>query len=498
MKRAVLLTVLMAFGGWSGCKANGEGIATAARPEGGGGGVMDSAQGGGGTGGGSLGSAGTSGPGSVSNQTNASGGDAGAPGGAGGSLGIDGGNSAVGSGGVASTSGVPAGAGAPGGGGAPGSAGAVAPGGTPASAGATASAGVPASGGAAASAGAPTSGGATASGGVPGSGGATASGGTATPRLDGGLAGNTGQGNAGTSGSDAAVVLADAQRGGISGTGGDSGSGGASGSSGDTGLGQDDGSRSDDRPDIDAGSDSRDGSARRLLWSDEFDLGTYATADPTKWNIITWDPDTVNGEKQKYTARRQNVFHDGQGHLVLRGLHDSWAGNGDVYPYTSGRVQTDGLFEFKFGRIEVRAKLPAGQGSFPAMLLMGTSGSWPRCGEIGLMEQWGQDKSWLYCSTYAGGVSGDIGNIKVSLPEATNVSSDFHVYALDWYADHMVFFIDDVEVARSDFDSTSPFYTNTFYLIFDVAIGGEMGGTIDDANGFPMDMVLDYVRVYAP
>jgi beta-glucanase (GH16 family) len=112
-----------------------------------------------------------------------------------------------------------------------------------------------------------------------------------------------------------------------------------------------------------------------------------------------------------------------------------------------------------------------------------------------MMEQWGQDKSWLYCSTYSG-VSSDIKQ-QVTFPDAATLSSNFHVYALEWYSDHMVFFIDGVQVARSNFDATSPFNTGTYYLIVDVAIGGNMGGAIDDASGFPMDMVLDYVRVYS-
>ena len=301
----------------------------------------------------------------------------------------------------------------------------------------------------------------------------------------------------GNSGSDAAADAA-----GAAGSGGSSGSDagadadGAADSPGtasrDAGLEANDSARSDGASGKDAGFDS--GPSWRPVWSDEFNLSANTGADATKWNVPTWEPNTVNGEQQKYTARVQNVFHDGQGHLVLRGLHDFWTSNGTVYPYTSGRLQSDGKFQFSFGRVEVRAKLPAGQGSFPAILLMGTTGNWPQCGEIGMMEQWGQDKSWLYCSTYSG-TSSDI-NQKVTFPNTTTLSSDFHVYALEWYSDHMVFFIDDVQVARSNFDTTSPFSTGSFYLILDVAIGGTMGGTIDDVNGFPMDMVLDYVRVY--
>lgn len=235
-----------------------------------------------------------------------------------------------------------------------------------------------------------------------------------------------------------------------------------------------------------------DASPWRPVWSDEFDREANAGVVASKWNVSTWNPGTVNNEEQKYTARTQNIFHDGEGHLVLRGLHEASAAN----PYTSGRIQTDGKYEFKFGRIEIRAKLPAGQGSFPGMVLMGTNGSWPSCGEIGLMEQRGQDKGSVYCSTYSDSQN-DLSK-KVTFPTTTSLSAEFHTYALEWFTDHMVFFIDDKEVARREFGANSPFATdnNNFYLILDVALGGSMGGTIDDA-AFPMDMVLDYVRVYA-
>jgi len=304
-------------------------------------------------------------------------------------------------------------------------------------------------------------------------------------------------GSGGTSGSDAGVDADDApQSGGSSGSDGGTDADDTFDSAGpDAGLGANDGASSDGASGTDVRFDS--GPNWRLVWSDEFNLGVNAGADPNNWNVATWEPNTVNGEQQKYTARVQNVFHDGQGDLVLRGLDIPWTNSGTTYQYTSGRLQTDGKFEFSFGRVEVRAKLPAGQGSFPAVVLMGTTGKWPQCGEIGMMEQLGQDKTWLYCSTYAGGASGDIGNQKVTFPNATTLSSDFHVYALEWYSDHMVFLIDDVQVAQSNFDTASPFYTGKFYIILDVAIGGSMGGTIGDASAFPMDMVLDYVRVYS-
>jgi beta-glucanase (GH16 family) len=316
------------------------------------------------------------------------------------------------------------------------------------------------------------------SGDTSGSEGGVPSGGTSSSDGETGFGGTP---SGGTSGSDA-------------GEGSDSASGGST-SGRDTGLVSNDGATGDGLSASDAGFDSGTSPNWHLVWSDDFTLDVSTGVDTTKWTPATSEPGAVNGEKQKYTARAQNLFHDDQGHLVLRGLHDSWRSNGTTYPYTSARVQTDSIPQLKFGRVEVRAMLPAGQGSYPAILLMGTTGNWPQCGEVGIMEQWGQDKSWLYCSSYSGAAS-DI-NQKVTFPNATTLSSDFHVYALEWYSDHMVFFIDGAQVARSNFDKTSPFYTGTFYIILDVAIGGNMGGTIDDAGGFPMDMVLDYVRVYS-
>lgn len=454
------LTVLLAFGAFSGCMMEEEGVHPPPVSPAGGGGSVSLADGTAASGGASWSSE-RSGGASGSAGTPAS--EAGA--GSGGSS-FDGGTSgtdaAAGSGGTSASGGTS------GGGTAAGSGGASTRGTSGSEAGAG-SGGSSASGGTSSSDPGSGSGGSSASGGTSGTDAAAGSGGTST--------------NGGTSGTDAAA-----------GSGGSSTSGGTSGS--DAGSGLKDGAGADGSSGKDAGAESAPSPSWQLVWWDEFNLGPNFGVDATKWNVATWEPNTVNGEQQKYTTRPQNVFYDNQGHLVLRGLHDSWNSNGTVYPYTSGRLQTDGKFQFGSGhRLEVRAKLPAGRGSFPAILLMGTTGNWPQCGEIGLMEQWGQDKSWLYCSTYSGG-SSDIKQ-QVTFPSATTLSSDFHVYVLDWYSDHMVFFIDGMQVARSNFDATSPFFTGTYYLIFDVAIGGTMGGTIDDAGGFPMDMVLDYVRVYS-
>jgi beta-glucanase (GH16 family) len=252
-----------------------------------------------------------------------------------------------------------------------------------------------------------------------------------------------------------------------------------------------------------AGRDGRDasdvlrgeaGATLNLVWYDEFNAAANTGVDVSKWSYVTWLPGQVNNEKQQYTSNLTNVHHDGNGNLVLSGQYKPSA----TSSYTSGRIDTNGKVSFGPGhRIEVRAKLPAGAGSFPGIVMMGTSGTWPTCGQLSLMEQYGQDKSWFYSTVYAGSAagSGSTDKIAYDFPDATTASTDFHVYSVDWYTDHVVFQVDGDEILSSAYATTSPLHNVTEYLILDVALGGDMGGTIDN-TAFPMDMLVDYVRVY--
>jgi beta-glucanase (GH16 family) len=242
----------------------------------------------------------------------------------------------------------------------------------------------------------------------------------------------------------------------------------------------------------DTSSDSQP--ALRLLWSDEFEGDADSGVDTTKWSYATWPPDTINGELQQYTSSRENVLLDGDGHLIIRAIRTPR----QTAEYTSGRIQTNGKFWFKTGRIEVSARLPAGVGSFPGIVMLGTDGAWPSCGEIGLMEQYGQDKSWFYASAYAeiSAGSGNKRNVRHDFSDAITASRDFHVYSVDWYTDHLVFQVDGEEIMRTSFNTSSPFYTTAEYIILDVAVGGTMGGEVDTTT-FPTEMVVDYVRVYS-
>ncbi len=326
----------------------------------------------------------------------------------------------------------------------------------------------------------------------------------------GGVAGTNGDPTGGTIGTGGVSTDVQGSTGGMLGTGGNDATGGtaepggtdgsigiaASGSGGQQNIDAAPDASASDRPlsptDVGGGLDA--GQALTLVWSDEFDGPANTGVDPTKWSYITWDPDTVNNEVQKYTNLPDNVFLDGSGHLVIRALKMA-AG---PYPYTSGRIETDGKVSFgPAHRIEVSAKLPAGIGSFPGIVMNGTSGNWPQCGELAIMEQWGQDKTWFYATSYADSVAnGNSGNIKYTFPKATTASSDFHLYALDWYSDHLVFQVDGNQILSQPYATTSPFHNIPESITLDLALGGNMGGTIDP-NGFPMVMVVDYVRVYA-
>jgi beta-glucanase (GH16 family) len=116
---------------------------------------------------------------------------------------------------------------------------------------------------------------------------------------------------------------------------------------------------------------------------------------------------------------------------------------------------------------------------------------------LALMEQHGQDKRWFYATASAGSDpgSGSTGNVRYDFPNASTASADFHVYAVDWSADQVVFSVDGETIVASTFTSSSPFYSIPEYIVLDVALGGTMGGDIDNTD-FPMEMVVDYVRVY--
>ena len=229
-----------------------------------------------------------------------------------------------------------------------------------------------------------------------------------------------------------------------------------------------------------------------LVFSDEFD--TPGAPDPSKWGYEIGS--LRNNEAQYYTSRSENVRVEG-GNLVIEARKESYQG----FAYTSASINTRARFEFQYGRVEVRAKVPTGNGTWPAIWMLGTNidqVGWPACGEIDIMENVGFDPLKIYGTihTPAGyGSNGKGANVTIASPWA-----DFHLYAMEWYPDRIDIFVDGQKYFSYTNDGSGarawPF-DRTLYLLINQAIGGSWGGQrgIDDSL-FPHQYLVDSVRIY--
>ena len=243
-----------------------------------------------------------------------------------------------------------------------------------------------------------------------------------------------------------------------------------------------------------------------LLWSDEFN---DEELDLTKWNKLNWRPGWVNNELQAYTDRDTNIFLE-NGHLVLQGNIEpsysgtDYVGNNYVADYTSGRVNTDDKFSTTYGRFDIKAKLPAGKGSWPAIWMLGESISsigWPQCGEIDIMEHVGYDQGLVHGSIHTQDYNHMYGTQKSGSKYVDDVTDAFHVYSLEWSPFYLWYLIDNEPFFFVYNDSNGDFgkwpFNDPHYLILNLAIGGDWGGVQGvSASAFPMKMYVDYVRVY--
>ena len=235
----------------------------------------------------------------------------------------------------------------------------------------------------------------------------------------------------------------------------------------------------------------------RLVWADEFDVDGLPDAShwgyDTDRNLVGW----FNNERQYYAgARPENaVVANGKLRITAR-LEDlrsaaDWGGQ----HYTSARLLTRGKADWTYGFFDVRAKLPCGRGTWPAIWTLGSHGVWPDDGEIDLMELVGSNPSRVFGTvhTLQSGGSGTGGEVQV--PDACTA---FHNYQLHWTADAIAIGIDGVEYYRYANPragaSSWPFSAPQF-LLLNIAIGGDLGGSIDNTI-FPVTMEVDYVRVY--
>jgi len=252
----------------------------------------------------------------------------------------------------------------------------------------------------------------------------------------------------------------------------------------------------------------------KLVWSDEFDKP--GLPDPAKWNYETGF--IRNHEAQYYTRDRKENARVENGMLIIEARKEpfrnpaydpaatnsrNWNRSREFAGYTSASLTTRDRASWTYGRIEVRAKLPAGRGVWPAIWTLGTNiqqAGWPACGELDIMEMVGFKPEMIYAHVHTRKYDvlqkADQGN-GIKIPDASDA---FHVYAVAWDADHMDFFVDGQKYFTYRNEKTGadawPFDKNQ-YLIINLAIGGDWGGQqgIDDSI-FPQRFYIDYVRVY--
>jgi beta-glucanase (GH16 family) len=237
--------------------------------------------------------------------------------------------------------------------------------------------------------------------------------------------------------------------------------------------------------------------ATRLVFADEFNGPAGSKPDTTKW---TYDPGVPqNGEIQYYTPNSENASMNGSGSLVIEARRQDYQGR----QYTSHRMNTGNKFSVQYGRIEARVKVPKGNGLWPAFWLMGDDflqgRPWPYNGEIDIMEVLGRNTSEAYSTLHAPAYNGAGG---YGQKYATvDLSQDYHVWAAEWDSKGIRFFLD----GRQVFDAAKETVENTrgpwifdhkFYLILNLAVGGDFPGPIDASTPFPSQMLVDYVRVY--
>lgn len=234
------------------------------------------------------------------------------------------------------------------------------------------------------------------------------------------------------------------------------------------------------------------------VWQDEFD--TNGAPDPQKWSYATGGDGFGNEELQYYTKNRPENAKVENGRLIITAQKESYQGN----DYTSAKLQTMGKGDWKYGRFEIRAKLPAGRGIWPAIWMLPTQsnyGNWPSSGEIDIMELVGYDPDKVHFTIHTEAYNHKIGTQIGANTIIANSNQDFHTYALEWSEDSLKFFVDNqihFTVKRNAGDDYKKWpFDKPFYLILNVAVGGTWGGANGIDNSiFPQTMEVDYVRVY--
>ncbi|KAA3610095.1 MAG: glycoside hydrolase family 16 protein [Calditrichaeota bacterium] len=243
--------------------------------------------------------------------------------------------------------------------------------------------------------------------------------------------------------------------------------------------------------------EDEDGPGWQLVWNDEFDS---TAIDLQKWNFET-GPDWYNNEAQYYSGPYENTLLAND-LLVIEARKENREGR----EYTSSRMTTQFKGGWLYGKFEVRARMPSGKGLWPAIWMMPTHssyGDWPRSGEIDIMELVGHDTKTVHGTLHYGDLPPN--NIQsgtfYSSSSGNDFYEDFHVFTLEWEENDMRWYVDgelyqtQTQWFTVNGDYPAPF-NREFFLILNVAVGGNWPGYPDETTNFPQRMYIDYVRVY--
>jgi beta-glucanase (GH16 family) len=246
----------------------------------------------------------------------------------------------------------------------------------------------------------------------------------------------------------------------------------------------------------------QDGGPWKLVWSDEFDYN--GLPDAKKWDYDVGGHGWGNKELQFYTARRKENARVEDGHLIIEARKESWEGR----EYTSARLVSRGKGDWTYGRFEVKAKLPSGRGTWPAIWMLPTDwtyGSWPKSGEIDIMEHVGFDPDVIHTSIHTSAYNHTINTQKTAQFKLPNSRTHFNVYAVEWTPEEIRGFVNDKQIFtfRNErlTDRTADYrqwpFDKRFHLLLNLAVGGNWGGQqgVDPAI-WPQRLEVDYIRVY--
>ena len=244
-----------------------------------------------------------------------------------------------------------------------------------------------------------------------------------------------------------------------------------------------------------------------LRWSDEFNAADGSLPDPSKWKYDIGGSGWGNRELEFYTNRPENAkIQDGK--LVITARSEKYGGaDGLQRDYTSARLKTQTLFAQTYGRFEARIKIPAGEGVWPAFWMIGNdiaTVSWAKCGEIDIMENIGKEPDAVHGSLHGPNSSSKTATTDTTstfrLAAGQKFADDFHVFAVEWDANSVKFFVDSTNYAsftKEQWPATGPWvFDHPFFIILNLAIGGDWPGPPDATTKFPKQMLVDYVRVY--